>query len=105
MTIAREEIFGPVLSIFAYDDVDEVVARANDTDYGLASVVWTGDLVTAHSLAERIHAGTVFVNQLPLIDPGAPWGGFGLSGWGREMGTFALDEFTETKGVWVNLAS
>ncbi|MFW3168763.1 aldehyde dehydrogenase family protein [Geodermatophilus sp. CPCC 206100] len=105
MTIAREEIFGPVLSIFAYDDVDEVVARANDSDFGLASVIWTRDLVTAHTLAERICAGTVFVNQLPLIDPGAPWGGFGLSGWGREMGTFALDEFTETKGVWVNLAS
>ncbi|GID29304.1 aldehyde dehydrogenase family protein [Paractinoplanes brasiliensis] len=104
MTIAREEIFGPVLSIFSYEDEDEVVARANDTDYGLAAVLWTQDLTSAHRLAARIHAGTVFVNQLPLIDPGAPWGGFGLSGWGREMGTYALDEFTETKGVWVNLA-
>ncbi|GAA0526388.1 aldehyde dehydrogenase DhaS [Paractinoplanes ferrugineus] len=104
MTIAREEIFGPVLSILSYDDEDEAVARANDTRYGLAAVVWTHDLTAAHRLAARIHAGTVFVNQLPLIDPGAPWGGFGMSGWGREMGTFALDEFTETKGVWVNLA-
>jgi acyl-CoA reductase-like NAD-dependent aldehyde dehydrogenase len=104
MTIAREEIFGPVMSVFTYTDTDEVVARANDTDYGLAAVVWTNDLVVAHTLASRIHAGTVFVNLLPLIDPGAPWGGFGLSGWGREMGSFGIDEFTETKGVFINLA-
>ncbi|MFF5112850.1 aldehyde dehydrogenase family protein [Streptosporangium sp. NPDC000509] len=104
MVIARDEIFGPVLSIFSYEDEDEVVARANDTDYGLAAVVWTQDTATAHSLAGRIRAGTVFVNLLPLIDPGAPWGGFGLSGWGREMGSFAIDEFTETKGVFLNLA-
>lgn len=72
-----------------YDDYDEVVARANDTDFGLAAVVWTKDLVLAHTLADRIHAGTVFVNQLPMIDPGAPWGSFGLSGYGREMGSTA----------------
>ena len=104
MTIAREEIFGPVMSVLTYADMDEAVARANDTDYGLASVVWTSDLVAAHTLAKRIHAGTVFVNLLPLIDPGAPWGGFGLSGWGREMGSFGIDEYTETKGVFINLA-
>ncbi|WP_312035779.1 aldehyde dehydrogenase family protein [Gordonia paraffinivorans] len=103
MTIAREEIFGPVLSIMPYEDLDEAVARANNTDFGLAAVVWTQDLKTAHSLPERIEAGTVFVNQLPLIDPGAPWGGFGKSGWGREMGAYSLDEYTETQSVFINL--
>lgn len=103
MVIAREEIFGPVMSIFTYDDEDEVVERANDSDFGLAAVVWTQDLVAAHTLAHRIRAGTVFVNQLPLIDPGGLWGGFGMSGYGREMGAYALDEFTEYKGVFVNL--
>lgn len=104
MTIAKDEIFGPVLSIMTYGDEEEIVARANDTNFGLAAVVWTQDLVSAHSLAHRIHAGTVFINQLPLIDPGGSWGGFGMSGWGREMGSFAIDEFTESKGVFVNLA-
>ncbi|MBW0019798.1 MAG: aldehyde dehydrogenase family protein [Mycobacterium sp.] len=103
MVIARDEIFGPVMSILTYDDEDELLQRANDSDFGLAAVVWTQDLVTAHTFAHRIRAGTVFVNQLPLIDPGAPWGGFGMSGYGREMGTYALDEFTEIKGVFVNL--
>ncbi|WP_216897520.1 aldehyde dehydrogenase family protein [Nocardia alni] len=103
MTIAREEIFGPVLSVMPFDDMDEVVARANDTDYGLAAVVWTRDLKTAHNLPKRIHAGTIFVNQLPLIDPGSPWGGFGMSGWGREMGEYSIDEFTEPRTVFINL--
>jgi aldehyde dehydrogenase (NAD+)/betaine-aldehyde dehydrogenase len=103
MTIAREEIFGPVLSIMPYEDMDEAIARANNTEYGLAAVVWTQDLRTAHTLPGRIRSGTVFVNQLPLIDPGAPWGGFGKSGWGREMGSYALDEFTETQSVFINL--
>jgi aldehyde dehydrogenase (NAD+)/betaine-aldehyde dehydrogenase len=103
MTIAQEEIFGPVLSVMPYDDIDEAVARANSTVYGLAGVVWTQDLRTAHSLPPRINAGTVFVNQLPLIDPGAPWGGLGLSGWGRELGSYSIDEFTETRSVFINL--
>lgn len=103
MTIAREEIFGPVLAIMAYEDLDEAVARANSTDYGLAGVIWTNDLATAHTLPPRIKAGTLFVNQLPLIDPGAPWGGFGLSGWGREMGAYSIDEFTEAQSVFINL--
>ncbi|TXC99899.1 aldehyde dehydrogenase family protein [Streptomyces sp. ISID311] len=104
MTIARDEIFGPVMCVMPYDDLDEAVARANNTDYGLAAAIWTQDLRTAHTLAPRIRAGTVFVNQIPIIDPGAPWGGFGLSGWGREMGSYALDEFTETQSVFVNLS-
>jgi acyl-CoA reductase-like NAD-dependent aldehyde dehydrogenase len=103
MTIAREEIFGPVLSIMPFDDLDEAVVRANNTDYGLAAVIWTQDLRTAHSLPKRIQAGTVFVNQLPLIDPGAPWGGLGMSGWGREMGSYSIEEFTEPRSVFINL--
>lgn len=104
MTIAREEIFGPVLSVMAYDDIDEAVARANDTDFGLVAVLWTKDLVTAHTLPPRLRFGTVFVNQLPLIDPGAPWGGFGMSGWGRELGEYSIDGFTETQSTFLNLA-
>ena len=103
MRIAQEEVFGPVISILPFDDEDEAIARANASDYGLAAVVWTKDLVLAHTMAKRLRAGTVFVNLLPLIDPGAPWGGFGLSGWGREMGAFAIDEFTEPKGVFIGL--
>jgi acyl-CoA reductase-like NAD-dependent aldehyde dehydrogenase len=104
MAIAREEIFGPVLSILSYDDADELAARANDTEYGLAACIWTKDLTTAHTLAASMRAGTVFVNMLPFLDPAAAWGGFGASGWGREMSSNAIDEFTETKGVWINLA-
>ncbi|MDH6198098.1 acyl-CoA reductase-like NAD-dependent aldehyde dehydrogenase [Mycobacterium frederiksbergense] len=104
MTIAREEIFGPVLSVMAYDDMDEAVARANDTDYGLVAVLWTKDLVAAHTVPPRLRFGTVFVNQLPLIDPAAPWGGFGMSGWGRELGEYSIDGFTETQSTFVNLA-
>jgi aldehyde dehydrogenase (NAD+)/betaine-aldehyde dehydrogenase len=104
MTIAREEIFGPVLSVLAYDDLDEAVARANASDYGLVAVLWTRDVGLAHTLPPRLRSGTVFVNQLPLIDPGSPWGGFGMSGWGKEMGAYSIDEFTETQTVFLNLA-
>ncbi|MBS2552366.1 aldehyde dehydrogenase, partial [Catenulispora sp. NL8] len=88
MSIARDEVFGPVLPVLAYDDPQELVPRANDTEYGLAAAVWTKDLATAHRLAADIRAGAVFVNMLPIPDSGAPWGGFGASGWGREMGKY-----------------
>lgn len=104
MTIARDEIFGPVLAVMAYDDMDEAVARANDTDYGLVAVLWTKDLATTHTVPPRLRFGTVFVNQLPLIDPGAPWGGFGMSGWGRELGEYSIDGFTESQSTFINLA-
>jgi acyl-CoA reductase-like NAD-dependent aldehyde dehydrogenase len=103
MTIAREEIFGPVLSVFAYDDEDEVVARANSTEYGLAAAIWTRELSAAHRLAARVRAGLVFVNTPPIPDPAAPWGGYGASGWGREFGYDAISEFTETKSITLNL--
>ncbi|MFE6774944.1 aldehyde dehydrogenase family protein [Streptomyces sp. NPDC057702] len=102
MTIARQEVFGPVLPVLTYDDEDELAARANDTRYGLAAAIWTRDLSTAHRMAADVRAGAVFVNMPPIPDPAAPWGGFGASGWGREMGAQALDVFTETKGVWMH---
>lgn len=103
MTIAREEVFGPVTPIMAYDDEDEVVARANALEYGLAASIWTQDLSTAHRLAARVRAGAVFINMLHVPDAAAPWGGFKASGWGREMGKYALDAYTEVKGVWTHL--
>ncbi|WP_163505966.1 aldehyde dehydrogenase family protein [Fodinicola acaciae] len=102
MTIMREEIFGPVLAVTSYDDPDEVVARANDTEYGLAATVWTRDIRTAQRYADGIRAGAVFVNMPPIPDMAAPWGGYKASGWGREMGPWALDAYTETKSVWLH---
>ncbi|WP_394362064.1 aldehyde dehydrogenase family protein [Amycolatopsis sp. SB7-3] len=102
MTIMREEIFGPVLAVTAYDDPDELLARANDTEYGLAATVWTRDLGVAQRFANGIRAGAVFVNMPPIPDMAAPWGGYKASGWGREMGPWAVDAYTEIKSVWLH---
>jgi aldehyde dehydrogenase (NAD+) len=103
MTIAREEIFGPVLSAFSFETVEEVLARANATEFGLGSGVWTKDLSTAHRMARGIRAGSVWVNCYQMLDPGVPFGGYGMSGFGRESGPHHIEDYLETKSVWINL--
>ncbi|MGQ4270088.1 aldehyde dehydrogenase family protein [Nocardiopsis changdeensis] len=104
MRIAREEIFGPVLSVLPYDDPDELVARANDSRYGLAAVIWSRDIGTANRLAARVRAGTVWINMPPMLDAAAAWGGMKDSGLGREMGWSAIEAFTQVKSIWTSLA-
>lgn len=102
MAIATDEIFGPVLSVLPFDDLDEAVTRANATPYGLAAGIFTTHLGTAHKLAHRLRAGSVWVNMYHAIDPAVPFGGVKMSGHGREGGTEHLDEFLDTKAIWIN---
>ncbi len=103
MRIAREEIFGPVLSVIQFKDLDELIAQANDTIYGLASGVWTRDIKKAHYIAKRLKAGTVWINTYNIYDPASPFGGYKQSGFGRELGMHALSHYTQVKSVWVDM--
>src|SRR5438309_128146 len=103
MKIAREEIFGPAMSILKFKDLNEVGERANKSLYGLAAVVWTKDITKAHAIADSVRAGTVWVNCYDVFDAGAPFGGFKQSGIGRELGEYGLANYTEVKTVTVKL--
>jgi acyl-CoA reductase-like NAD-dependent aldehyde dehydrogenase len=99
MRIAREEIFGPVLSVIPYREADEAVRLANDSDYGLSGSVWTADLDRGLAVARGVRTGTFGVNQPYSMDPLAPFGGVKASGFGREFGAEGLDEFLDTKAI------
>jgi len=103
MKIAQEEIFGPVLSVLTFDDIDEVIERANNNAYGLAAAVWTRDVKKAHMVSRRLKAGTVWINTYGLMDAALPFGGYKSSGFGRELGAHAIEHYTELKTVWLNM--
>jgi len=106
MTIAREEIFGPVMSIFVFDEIEEVIKRANDSQYGLAASVWTRDIKHGHYISSKLQSGTVWINDFGLEWETMPFGGYKQSGVGREMGgEYGLANYTEVKSVFVNMGS
>ncbi len=101
MKICQEEIFGPVLSVIRFKNIAEVIERGNKNMYGLAAAVWTKDIQKAHRLAAELRAGTVWINCYDVFDTAAPFGGFKMSGIGRELGEYALRNYTEIKTVTV----
>jgi aldehyde dehydrogenase (NAD+) len=101
MSIAQDEIFGPVASVLPFDEIDEVARRANQTQFGLAGGVWTRDLGTAHRMAHAIRSGVVWVNMYGDLDPAMPFGGAKMSGWGNELSSYSLDEYLNVKAVWI----
>jgi aldehyde dehydrogenase (NAD+) len=103
MRIAQEEIFGPVLAVLTFKDVDELVEKANSTIYGLAAAVWTRDIAKAHKLVQRLQAGTVWINAYNMTSPESPFGGYKQSGYGRELGKYGIDLYSQVKSVWVSL--
>jgi acyl-CoA reductase-like NAD-dependent aldehyde dehydrogenase len=104
-SIAREEIFGPVATVFRFEDADEVVRQANNTEYGLAAAIWTRDINLALNTARRVRAGVVWVNDSQPAPSESLWGGYKQSGVGRELGRYALDAYLETKQIYINLGS
>ena len=103
MRIAREEIFGPVVSAIKFHDPEEAVSIANGTTYGLAAAVWTRDIRLAHRMAADLQAGSVWINTYNTLDSGSPFGGYKQSGFGRDLGSYAIDQYTHVKSVWVAL--
>ncbi len=101
MRIAREEIFGPVLSVLVFDQIDEVITRANDTPYGLGAGVWTRDIDKAMAVTRGVQSGSVWVNCYQIMDPAVPFGGYKQSGYGRESGVEHMEMFLNTKSVWI----
>jgi phenylacetaldehyde dehydrogenase len=104
MKVVKEEIFGPVVTAMPFDDPEEILPRANDSEYGLAAAVWTRDISKAHRTAEHLRAGTVWINCYNIFDAALPFGGYKQSGWGREMGHDALSLYTQTKAICTNLS-
>lgn len=103
MRIAKEEIFGPVLSAIPFDDPEDLMRRSNDTVFGLGSGIWTRDISKAHRYAKMLRAGTVWINCYSAMDPAVPFGGYKMSGYGREGGVDHLDEFLDVKSVWIKI--
>ena len=101
MRIAREEIFGPVISALPFDDLEEVARRANSTVYGLGAYIWTRDVGRVHRMVKLVKSGNVWVNSSVMLDPAVPFGGVKQSGYGRELGLEQLEEFLDTKSVWI----
>jgi len=99
MKVVQEEIFGPVVTAIPFDDPSDLISQANDTMYGLAAGIWTKDISKAHRTAEKLRAGTVWINCYNIFDAAMPFGGYKQSGWGREMGHDAVDLYTEKKAV------